>query len=51
MGLLYTTEAFGAKNEKDAGIFVSIFHKLACFLEAVEDYNLSHMFKGRQGIR
>lgn len=40
-------EASIAKKEKDKTAFVSsIAKKLACFLEAAENHNLSHLFKG-----
>lgn len=39
-------EASIAKKERDKTAFVSIAKKLACFLEAAENHNLSHLFKG-----
>lgn len=39
-------EASIAKKEKDKTAFVSIAKKLACFLEAAENHNLSHLYKG-----
>lgn len=41
-------EASSAKREEDAEMFASIFHKLACFLEAVDSHNLSHILKGQK---
>lgn len=39
-------EASIAKKERDKTAFVSIAKKLDCFLEAAENHNLSHLFKG-----
>ena len=38
-------EASKAKKEKDRTVFASAAKKLTCFLEAVENHNLSHLLK------
>ena len=38
-------EASNAKKEKDKIVLVSIVRKITCFLEAVENHNLSHLLK------
>lgn len=38
-------EASNTKKEKDKTIFSSISRKLTCFLEAIENHNLSHLLK------
>lgn len=38
-------EASNAKQEREKKVFASIVRKLTCFLEAVENHNLSHLLK------
>ena len=38
-------EASNAKKEKNKIVFASITRKLTCFLEAIENHNLSHLLK------
>ncbi|MBD5524242.1 MAG: hypothetical protein HDR04_07465 [Lachnospiraceae bacterium] len=38
-------EISNAKKDKDKTVFASIARKLTCFLEAIENHNLSHLLK------
>jgi len=40
-------EATKAKNGKNAVTFTAIENKLACFLEAADSHNMTHIFRGQ----